>query len=146
MVMPGQVLDNCTACLRSFSAATRISAAFLRSASDIMMVIRWRTPARHGRTCCGHPCLVQRAFKTWMPVTSTGMTVPAKVTLTQLNCSEIAVLLTGRAQHDGLDRALRVGRPLSLALQPQRSIAFLGGARVKQLTVGKAFVLAGIRR
>src|SRR5215469_12556196 len=38
MVMPGQVLENCTACLRSFSAATRISAALLRSASDIIAV------------------------------------------------------------------------------------------------------------
>src|SRR5690349_20578754 len=36
MVMPGQVFDNCTACLRSCAAATRISAALLRSASDIM--------------------------------------------------------------------------------------------------------------
>src|SRR5262249_48799685 len=36
MVIPGHVLDSCTACLRSFSAATSMSAAFLRSASDIM--------------------------------------------------------------------------------------------------------------
>src|SRR5689334_10929579 len=36
MVMPGQVFDSWTACLRSFAAVTRISAALLRSASDIM--------------------------------------------------------------------------------------------------------------
>src|SRR5690349_1966074 len=36
MPMSGQVLDNCTACLRAFSAAMRMSAALLRSASDIM--------------------------------------------------------------------------------------------------------------
>src|ERR1700744_1006982 len=36
MLMSGQVLDNCTACLRAFSAAMRMSAALLRSASDII--------------------------------------------------------------------------------------------------------------
>src|SRR5580698_6886408 len=36
MVMPGQVLDSWTACLRSFSAVMRISAALRRSASDII--------------------------------------------------------------------------------------------------------------
>src|SRR4029077_20129559 len=37
MVMSGQVFESWTACLRSFSALIRISAAFLRSASDSMM-------------------------------------------------------------------------------------------------------------
>src|SRR5271170_5615188 len=36
MVMSGQVLVSWTACLRSFSAFIKISAALLRSASDIM--------------------------------------------------------------------------------------------------------------
>src|SRR5215211_748550 len=36
MVMPGHVVDSCVACLRCFSAASRISAAFLRSGSDII--------------------------------------------------------------------------------------------------------------
>src|SRR5215472_3773136 len=36
MVMPGQVFDSWVACLRSFSAVMRISAALLRSAADIM--------------------------------------------------------------------------------------------------------------
>jgi hypothetical protein len=36
MVMSGQVLESCTACLRAFSAATRISAALSRSVFDIM--------------------------------------------------------------------------------------------------------------
>src|SRR5262249_34368433 len=37
MVMSGQVLVSWTACLRSFSALMRMSAAFLRSASDSMI-------------------------------------------------------------------------------------------------------------
>ena len=37
MVMSGQVFESWTACLRSFSALIRMSAAFLRSASDSMM-------------------------------------------------------------------------------------------------------------
>src|SRR5271166_2997928 len=37
MVISGQTLESWTACLRSFSAVTRISAAFLRSASDSMI-------------------------------------------------------------------------------------------------------------
>src|SRR6266540_7139321 len=37
MGMSGQVLESWTACLRSFSALMRMSAAFLRSASDSML-------------------------------------------------------------------------------------------------------------
>src|SRR6266704_1992614 len=37
MVMSGQVFDSCVACLRSFSACIRMSAAFFRSASDSMV-------------------------------------------------------------------------------------------------------------
>src|SRR5271169_6234862 len=36
MVMAGKVTDSWTACLRSFCAAIRMSAAFLRSASESM--------------------------------------------------------------------------------------------------------------
>src|ERR1700689_2488889 len=36
MVMSGQVLEICTACLRAFSAPTKISAALSRSVFDIM--------------------------------------------------------------------------------------------------------------
>src|SRR6516165_2185621 len=108
MVIPGHVFDSCTACLRSFSAATRMSAAFLRSASDIMAA----TPS-----CTG-------GFSTavW------GNTREA--------------LLAGSAQHDGLDRTGHGG--LALSLQPERSVALLGGAHVERLAVGKSLRLAGI--
>src|SRR5258707_3268259 len=39
MVRSGQVLDSWTACLRSFSALIRMSAAFLRSALDSMISV-----------------------------------------------------------------------------------------------------------
>src|SRR5665647_1670663 len=38
MVMPGKVTDSWSACLRSFCAAIRISAALLRSAAESMGV------------------------------------------------------------------------------------------------------------
>src|SRR6516162_8619466 len=118
MVMPGQVFDNCTACLRSFSAATRISAAFLRSASDNMRPIP-SSLARKGL---------------------------AQLDGRERACGA-GRLLAGGAQHDGLDRALRTSRALlPLALQPKRGIALLGGAYVEWPAVGKALVLASIGR
>src|SRR6516162_2944117 len=55
-------------------------------------------------------------------------------------------LLAGSAQHDGFDRAVGACLPLSLPLQPQRRIAFLGGADVERLAVGESLAFAGIDR
>jgi hypothetical protein len=74
MVMPGQVFVSWTACLRSLSAATSISAAFLRSASDIMAaklsrghVMAGLVPAIPFNSC--------RAYISEMPAPSAGMTM-----------------------------------------------------------------------
>src|ERR1700683_930755 len=65
MVMSGQVLESCVACLRSFSALMRISAALPRSASDIMATEllphkRWGRALAHLK--CSKACAAQAAY------------------------------------------------------------------------------------
>src|SRR3990170_4268738 len=59
MVMPGNVTDSWTACLRSFCADIRMSAALLRSAAESMGFLVWCHPCP-GRSAARSDALQNR--------------------------------------------------------------------------------------